>query len=334
LHIVSWNASGRMMTFGPGAQTPDAESAADALLELLVLLKARSYDFVTVTPATHARVLAQAGRSEAQSIEDVLGWSLPFKRGLLPCDIRDCLREAGALESEGDLLRCSLRVSSLRGDLYLHSAYPTASDDAVFFGPDSYRFANLIVAEFERSPPARAARIIDVGAGAGVGGIVAASLCPDAAISLTDVNGRALALAKVNAAAAQVSLELVEADAFEGVEGLFDVVLINPPYIIDDEGRAYRDGKGLHGGGLTLDLAQAAMRKLMPGGSLILYTGSAIIAGRDRLKALLNEVAESRRCSVTYREIDPDVFGEELERPQYRGVDRIALVAATITSSG
>src|ERR1700712_4992202 len=109
---------------------------------------------MTVTPASHVRVFAQAGRSEARSIEDVLGWSLPFDPALLPRVIRDCLREAGALRTEGDLLRCSLRVSSLRGELYLHSAYPTVSDDAVFFGPDSYRFADLIVAEFERSPPA------------------------------------------------------------------------------------------------------------------------------------------------------------------------------------
>jgi hypothetical protein len=34
---------------------------------------------------------------------------------------------------------------------------------------------------------------------------------------------------------------------------------------------------------------------------------------------------------MRYREIDPDVFGEELDDPAYRDVDRIALVAVVLT---
>jgi hypothetical protein len=33
---------------------------------------------------------------------------------------------------------------------------------------------------------------------------------------------------------------------------------------------------------------------------------------------------------MTYEEIDPDVFGEELEHPPYDRADRIAVVAVTI----
>jgi hypothetical protein len=33
---------------------------------------------------------------------------------------------------------------------------------------------------------------------------------------------------------------------------------------------------------------------------------------------------------LSYREIDPDVFGEELELPGYEAVDRIAVVGAVI----
>ena len=38
-------------------------------------------------------------------------------------------------------------------------------------------------------------------------------------------------------------------------------------------------------------------------------------------------------CSLDYRELDPDVFGEELDRPAYRDVDRIAVVAAIAVKS-
>ena len=35
-------------------------------------------------------------------------------------------------------------------------------------------------------------------------------------------------------------------------------------------------------------------------------------------------------CDFDYEEIDPDVFGEELEHPPYDRVDRIAVVGVTI----
>ena len=44
----------------------------------------------------------------------------------------------------------------------------------------------------------------------------------------------------------------------------------------------------------------------------------------------LADLAEASGCDLRYREIDPDVFGEELETPAYADVDRIALVAAVM----
>lgn len=64
-----------------------------------------------------------------------------------------------------------MRVSTVHGRLFLHSAFLTDSSDAVFLGPDTYRFADLIAAEIGRAP---VNRLLDLGAGAGVGGILAA----------------------------------------------------------------------------------------------------------------------------------------------------------------
>ncbi|MNR68782.1 hypothetical protein D3C85_1935590 [compost metagenome] len=36
----------------------------------------------------------------------------------------------------------------------------------------------------------------------------------------------------------------------------------------------------------------------------------------------------------TYRELDPDVFGEELLTPGYQTVERIAVVALVVTRTG
>jgi methylase of polypeptide subunit release factors len=303
-----------------------------ALLRLLEILKQRGYRFVTPTPATHARVVARPDRCEARELVDILGWSLPFQRARIDAELLELLEADGALEAaDGGLWRSRLRVSSLNDALYLHSAWPTEAEDSVFFGPDSYRFANLIEAELGAQDVARGATIVDVGTGTGVGAMVAAKLCPDAKVWMTDVNPAALRLAAINARAAGLSIKAVESESLESIEGPIDLALANPPYIIDEGERTYRDGGGMFGGEVSVDMARMALRRLAPGGRLILYTGSAIVRQRDLLGEAVAALAAAEDCGLRYRTLDPDVFGEELERPAYAEVDRIAVVAAIFT---
>jgi methylase of polypeptide subunit release factors len=122
----------------------------------------------------------------------------------------------------------------------------------------------------------------------------------------------------------------VEGRNLAGIDGAPDLVLANPPYIIDPAGRAYRDGGDLHGAGVALAMARAAVPRLAAGGRFLLYTGSAIVDGRDALEDRLTKLAAAEDCTLRYTEIDPDVFGEELETPAYADVERIALVTAVI----
>ncbi|WP_340315641.1 class I SAM-dependent methyltransferase [Rhizorhabdus argentea] len=315
-----------------GTATSPSQDPDGALLALLRLLGKRGYRFVTPTPATHARVVARPDRQEARNLADVLGWSLPFEPALLDTELSDMLVAADALQPwSNGRLKSRYRVSSLGGALFLHSAYPTDADDAVFFGPDSYRFADLITTELADCPYPAGTNLVDMGAGAGVGAITAARLCLDLGVTMTDINPDALRLARINARAAGVQARTVTTTDLGGVSGFLDIALANPPYIIDSAGRDYRDGGGMHGAKVALEMAAAALGRLSPGGRLILYTGSAIVNGGDLLQTALSEIAADHGCSMRYREIDPDVFGEELENPPYRDVDRIAVVAAILT---
>lgn len=309
----------------------ELDDGEEALLALSGRLVREGYRFVTTTPETHQRVLARRAGRMAASLTDVFGWSMAFAPGLLQCDLRDELRQAGMLDEGAAVHRSRVRLSTVRAHAFLHSAFPTSGVDAVFLGPDSYRFANLIADELEASAPAPDARIVDVGVGAGVGAVVAATFCSSAMIVGTDVNPLALRLARVNAAAAGLAIQTIETSGLDGVSGLFDLVLLNPPYLMDDDARSYRDGGAMHGGQLPLDLATAGLGRLAPGGRLIFYSGSAIVNGVDALKAELARSAAEHGCAMCYREIDPDVFGEELDSPRYAEVDRIALVSAIFT---
>ena len=294
---------------------------------LLAALREAQYDFVAVTPATHARVIARRG--QAEDLRDVFGWSLPFREALLPEPLFELLDQAEAVERmEGGLCKSRLRAARVGERLFLHSAFPTDEEDAVFFGPDTYRFIDLLRAELPLLGPVR--RLVDVGAGSGAGGIVAGSLLPGAQMTLADVNSRALALAGANARAAGVEGEIVQGAGPEAIQGPVDLVIANPPYIIDESGRTYRHGGGMHGAELSLDWALAAARRLEPGGHMLLYTGVAIVGGRDALKEALEAKLPPLGCSLRYREIDPDIFGEELEKPGYAEVERIAAIGAVI----
>jgi methylase of polypeptide subunit release factors len=301
-----------------------------ALSALLDALRERAYRFVTPTPATHARVLAR--KTSANDLRDVFGWSLPFARDAIDAEIVQLLEEGGALETRGELLASTLRVSSLDDFLLLHSAYPTQARDAVFFGPDSYRFARFIDVELALFAPRK--HIVDIGAGTGVGAIVAGRLIAGANLTLVDVNPAALALAQINVLDASIhaglggetgaEIAFLQSDGLSEVGTDLDAIIANPPYIADPAHRSYRDGGGRHGGELSLRWAEEAATRLTSGGVLLLYTGSAIVGGEDRLKTALESTLAD--FDVTYRELDPDVFGEELEREDYADVERIAVV--------
>src|ERR1700744_673705 len=180
---------------------PNLSDADRALLRLGHALRARGYEFTTPTPGTHARVNARLGNEYAKDLRDIFGWSRPFSSKVVPDEMLALMRHTGILSEESGLFHSALRVSSLGGELFFHSAFPTTEADAVFFGPDTYRFARAIEAGLrDRTAPIRTA--IDIGCGAGPGGILVAKHAPDARVLMTDINEAALRLARVNAALA------------------------------------------------------------------------------------------------------------------------------------
>jgi methylase of polypeptide subunit release factors len=316
----------------PGIELqPDLSNADRALLRLGEALRARGYEFTTPTPATHARVNARPQNASAKDLTDVFGWSRRFARDVVPADILALMQDAGILVEENGLMRSALRVSSLQGELFFHSAFPTTEADSVFFGPDTYRFARAIQAGLrERTAPI--ANAVDIGCGAGPGGILVAKHASSARVLMTDINDAALRLARVNAALAGTTNAIAQrSDILSNVDGTFDLIVSNPPYLNDALHRAYRHGGGDFGADLSLKILDAALPRLAPAGSLILYTGTAIVAGRDLFRESALPRLTAGDLAWTYEEIDPDVFGEELEAEAYRAADRIAAVVLNVT---
>jgi methylase of polypeptide subunit release factors len=303
----------------------------EALIALAECLKDQNYHFVTGMPATHALVNARPAAAQARNLRDIFGWSQPFKKSLIDPKTFLLMERAGVLERDAGLWRSRVRISALDNDLYLHSAYPTAGAESVFFGPDTYKFVDNLKAYLrQRARPIR--RAADICTGAGPGGIAIAHANPDADVFLIDINPKALLYATANVGlAGEARAYPTQSNLLSDIAGQFDLISAHPPYLIDRHARTYRHGGGALGADLSLAIVRAALQRLSPGGSLFLFTGVAIVAGEDRFKRDVQRLVAGRDLDWTYREVDPDVFGEELTSDVYRETERIALIVLTVT---
>ena len=97
-------------------------------------------------------------------------------------------------------------------------------------------------------------RVLDLGCGWGAVGVALGKRWPGAEIVMTDVNARAVELARRNLSANGVTARVVQGDGFEAVEGRFDLIITNPPI---------RAGKAVIYG-----FFDQALERLAPGGEL------------------------------------------------------------------
>lgn len=337
----------------------------NALLALIKSLKTHHYEFKTISPLSHLRVNTRQDHPRArpddkakpesrlQNLRDIFGWSRRFKPEDIAADIYQIMQHANVVKSVKDDFYSSVRVSSYcyypnatslaqgintghqeQALLFVHSAYPTTANDSVFFGPDTYRYLNLIDRVIRQRDASITKRMVDIGCGAGPGAILMALQFPAAEVFATDINQAALELAEVNAhAAGALNVKTCISDILTGVDGQFDVITANPPFLVDKDKRAYRHGGGDLGAELSFRMLQAAIPRLNPGGQFILYTGVAISDGVDVFKRDVTAYlhAQASNLSWQYQELDPDIFGEELFNDVYAGADRIAAISLIVT---
>ena len=128
--------------------------------------------------------------------------------------------------------------------------------------------------------------VLDLGTGSGVLAVTLMMEWPKAEALATDISPAALAVARENAARFEIGdrLSFAQSNWFEGVQGSFDLIVANPPYIamdemagLDRDVRDYDPHIALSPGGDGLDpyrvIAACVRRHLSPDGRLIVEIG-------------------------------------------------------------
>ena len=124
--------------------------------------------------------------------------------------------------------------------------------------------------------------VLDLCCGSGCIG-VALAVRGGARVTAADVSADALSMTERNAKRNGVSVKTVKSDLFDAVEGTFDLIVSNPPYLSSDEMDArdeslrFEPALALFGGKDGLDfyrrIAAEYKRYLRPGGTLLLEIG-------------------------------------------------------------
>jgi SAM-dependent methyltransferase len=300
-----------------------------ALIAIGLKLRSLAYRFVAVTPMTHRIV---SDRAEVNGpLQAVFGWNRRFALDDIGSDFVELLQDASALVPCEGGFRSTVRFASIDDLGFAHSGFPTLEHDSVFFGPDTYRFVRLLRSALGDLAGMSGLRVVDVGCGSGAGGLCAAKLLgAETGLTLADISQKALAFGAVNAAINGIDATLALSDVLKGVGGQADLIIANPPYLVDDDQRLYRHGGGELGIEIAGRIVAQALGRLAKNGRLVLYTGTPIVAGVDPFFRLVQPLLQLHAQHFVYEEIDPDVFGEELTRSAYAKTDRIAAVGLNV----
>lgn len=176
--------------------------------------------------------------------------------------------------------------------------------------------AELIDQEFNTLLEQPPRRILDLCTGSGCIGIACAMAFPEAEVVLSDISEQALKVAASNIARHQLGgrVSTVRADLFSGLEGRFDLIVSNPPYVsrseyeelpqefhLEPELGLVTDREGLD---IPLRILAEAPNHLSEEGVLILETGNtweALASARSDLGFLWLEFEHGGHgvCAIT-----------------------------------
>ncbi len=275
--LAEWRAS--FARAGYGADTLDRASAIAAEAPAATRLPMVQWQLgrESAPDLRIALLLTYAGSLERAEAERLFG-----------AGPAGALLDAGILEAREDRVSCPFRMATLDEVFILSDNQLDQPESVMPPGPTTMTFAHVI-------QDLGSGSLLDVGTGPGSLALFAAARGASPVVG-TDINGRALPMARLNARLNGLAAEFLEGDVFEPVRGRrFRTVVAQPPYVLRP--REIEEIQFLHAGprgdAVLVRLLEGAAAVLEPKGEALFRADLALREG-ETLEAYLAERAGGR----------------------------------------
>ncbi len=160
------------------------------------------------------------------------------------------------------------------------------SEDVYVPREDTYLMVRAIREEIEEED-----RVLDMGTGSGILALIASEVCEQ--VVGVDINESAVELAEKNASANGLeNIEFIKSDLFQDVDGEFDLIVFNAPYLPPSESHEGLIGSeqwlgGESGTEIVSRFSDEAMNHLSEDGKILLMVSS--LTGLDDVMTILED---------------------------------------------
>jgi release factor glutamine methyltransferase len=213
-------------------------------------------------------LLRALGRSETDR-----GWLLAHDADDVPAPVRASYVELCKRRASGEPL------AYIVGHKEFHGVDLQVDARVLVPRPDTETLVDWAIEVVQQldAPP----RVVDLGTGSGAIALAIKTACPAAMVEATDANADALAVARGNAARHALEVRFRQACWLDGIEGPFELIVSNPPYIAADDPHLAALGheppgalvSGADGLDAIREIVAQAPSRLAPGGWLMLEHG-------------------------------------------------------------
>jgi release factor glutamine methyltransferase len=250
---------------------PEVASAAPTLIDVLRLSTTYLGDHGSSSARLDSELLC-AQALGLRRIDLYLQFDRPLDEQELT-GIRELIRRRGKGEP----------VAYITGTREFYGRPFHVTPDVLVPRPDTETLVQRAVA-YLRDRPGAELRVADLGTGSGCIAITLGAEVPGMRVFATDVSPAALEVARGNAAALGVEVEFVECSWADALDGTFDLIVSNPPYVTTDE----------------LAAVDRDVRDFEPRGALL---GGE--DGLDAYRALLGSIRDHVSTARLMLEVDP-----------------------------